>query len=79
MARLAGDPDGLRDAVDGALDEEQRVEELLADLLLLASVDEAVARSADPVDLAAIVTDEAARPRGPRRRGRGDRPDGGPR
>jgi signal transduction histidine kinase len=63
VARLAGDPDGIRSAVDGALDEEQRVEDLLADLLLLASVDEAVARSADPVDLAAIVTDEAARPR----------------
>lgn len=63
VAQRAGDADSLRDAVDAALGEEQRLEALLADLLLLASVDDAPATAGEPVDLAALAAAEAERPR----------------
>ena len=54
-------PDGLRDAVTRALAEEERLEQLLADLLLLASVDEQPPPD-EPVDLGDVVAVEARRP-----------------
>ena len=63
VAQFALDADGLRAAVDGALAEEARLEALLADLLLLASVDEAAAPHEEDIDLAALVVGEAERPR----------------
>ena len=63
VAQRAGDEAALRRAVDGALAEEQRLEDLLGDLLLLASVDEAPAIGDEVVDLAVLATAEAQRPR----------------
>jgi signal transduction histidine kinase len=63
VARRAGDEAALRRAVEGALAEEARLETLLADLLLLASVEEAGAGPRDEVDLGALATAEAERPR----------------
>jgi signal transduction histidine kinase len=63
VASLAGDEDGLRRAVEGALAEEARLEALLADLLLLASVEESPAGAGELVDLAAVATADAERPR----------------
>jgi signal transduction histidine kinase len=63
VAQRAGDEASLRRAVEGALGEEQRLEALLADLLLLASVDDAPAAGGEAVDLVALATAEAERPR----------------
>jgi signal transduction histidine kinase len=63
VALHAGDEAALRDAVSGALVEEARLEALLADLLVLASVDEGATPPPTRVDLAAVAVDEARRPR----------------
>jgi signal transduction histidine kinase len=63
VARRAGNEAALRRAIDGALAEEARLEALLADLLLLASVEEAPAAGSEEVDLAALAAAEAERPR----------------
>jgi signal transduction histidine kinase len=65
VAERAPDEQALRAGIAGALAEEGRLEALLADLLLLASVDERTATldPAEVVDLAALATAEAARPR----------------
>jgi signal transduction histidine kinase len=63
VAQLTGDTDDLRAAIDGALAEEGRIEALLADLLLLASVDEGAAPNEEDVDLSAVVLGEAERER----------------
>ncbi len=63
MARAAGAHDRLRRAVDGALAEEARLEQVLADLLTLASIEEGKSRPDAVVDLADVVRHEAARPR----------------
>lgn len=63
VAQRAGDVDALRRGVDAALEEEARLEDLLADLLLLASVDDVPAAGTDAVDLAALALAEAERPR----------------
>jgi signal transduction histidine kinase len=63
VATLAGDEAGLRLAVEGALAEEARLEALLADLLLLASVEERSTGPREEVDLGALAAAEAERPR----------------
>jgi signal transduction histidine kinase len=63
VAQRAGDETGLRRGIDGALAEEARLEHLLADLLLLASVEEGPRASGDVVDLGALAAAEAERPR----------------
>lgn len=64
VAQQAGDHASLRDAVDGALREEARLEALLTDLLLLAAAESPVpGERAQPVDLGGLVAAEARRPR----------------
>ena len=64
VALAEGEAADWPDVARAALAEEHRLERLLADLLLLASADEAAPRSPGrPVDLAAVVADEAGRPR----------------
>ena len=63
VALRAGDAAALRRGVEGALAEEARLEALLADLLLLASVEDAPLAIVDQVDLAAVAVAEAERPR----------------
>jgi signal transduction histidine kinase len=63
VALRSGDEAALRAAVAGALAEEARLEDLLADLLVLASIDEGVAPAAAEVDLRAVAAEEAARAR----------------
>ena len=62
VALASDDRSGLQAAVDRALAEEERLERLLADLLLLASVDESDAPMS-PVALDDVVRSEAARAR----------------
>ncbi|MEJ7844583.1 MAG: ATP-binding protein [Acidimicrobiales bacterium] len=73
VALRAGDEATLRAAVTGALAEESRLEEMLGDLLLLASVEEAPATAHTEVDLAAVaaVVAERSRPVPVTVRGRG--------
>lgn len=63
VAQRANRAGPLREGVAGALDQEARLEALLADLLLLASVDESAPVELEPVDLGAVVGEEAERPR----------------
>jgi signal transduction histidine kinase len=65
VARRKGDRADWPTVVDTALVEESRLERLLDDLLLLAAQDEngAAELRAEPVDLAALATTEAGRPR----------------
>jgi signal transduction histidine kinase len=63
VALRADDEAALRSAAEGALAEEARLEELLADLLLLASVDEEGSVPDERVDLGAIALAAAAPPR----------------
>ena len=63
VAARTGDKDAMMAAVETALAEEARIEDLLTDLLLLASVDEGAAPPAGPVDLGAAAAAEAAVPR----------------
>jgi signal transduction histidine kinase len=63
VAQRAGRPAALRAAVDAALAEEARLEALLADLLLLAAVEDGPLPPLAPLDVGAVATREAARPR----------------
>ena len=63
VALRSGDEAELRRGVEAALVEEDRLESLLADLLLLASLEDAPLARAEPVDLGALVAAEAERRR----------------
>jgi signal transduction histidine kinase len=64
VALLEGDRGDWRESVRASLQEEARLEALIADLLILAADDEdAPAAPSTPVDVAALAAEEAARPR----------------
>jgi signal transduction histidine kinase len=61
---LSESPDPYWSGVTASvLEDEARLEALIADLLLLATIDEASPRTGSAVDVAALVRDEARRPR----------------
>jgi signal transduction histidine kinase len=64
VALRSGDGANWPQVAEGVLEEEQRLEALVADLLLLASVDEQQALADDePIDVGELAVDEAARSR----------------
>ncbi|MFD7104238.1 sensor histidine kinase [Streptomyces celluloflavus] len=64
---LAGEPGpALAEAVRAALGDTERLQRIAADLLLLARLDAHPPRAAEPVDLALLAAEEAARRRAPR-------------
>ena len=61
VALLTSAPDGWPTVAERLLAEEARLEAVIADLLLLASLDEAVGGEEVPIDLAELVQEEARR------------------